>query len=59
MKYLLFLLFVPLIFAQVDSVLQVEEYAPKSTLVVPENILTKSKFPFIDVHSHQRDMSEE
>jgi uncharacterized protein len=31
-----------------------EEYEPKSTLVVPENIVTRAKFPFIDVHSHQR-----
>jgi predicted TIM-barrel fold metal-dependent hydrolase len=29
-----------------------EIYDPVSTLVVPEHILTKSKFPFIDVHSH-------
>lgn len=34
-----------------------EEYNPKSTLVVPENLVSRSKFPFIDVHSHQRDMS--
>lgn len=34
-----------------------EEYNPKSTLVVPENSKMQSKFPFIDVHSHQRDMS--
>ena len=30
-----------------------EEYDPPSTLVVPENIVTRAKFPFIDVHSHQ------
>ncbi len=34
-----------------------EEYNPKSTLVVPENPKSKAKFPFIDIHSHQRDMS--
>ncbi|EAR01330.1 amidohydrolase family protein [Maribacter sp. HTCC2170] len=34
-----------------------EEYNPKSTLVVPVNEVKRSKFPFIDVHSHQRDMS--
>jgi predicted TIM-barrel fold metal-dependent hydrolase len=33
-----------------------EEYNPKSTLVVPEHKLTRAKFPFIDVHSHQFDM---
>lgn len=31
-----------------------EEYEPKSTLVVPENPVSRAKFPFIDVHSHQR-----
>ncbi len=31
-----------------------EEYAPKSTLVVPEHPRTKAKYPFIDVHNHQR-----
>lgn len=36
-----------------------EEYNPKSTLVVPEHKVSKSKFPFIDVHSHQRNMSPE
>ncbi|WP_250149269.1 amidohydrolase family protein [Flagellimonas sp. 389] len=30
-----------------------EEYNPKSTLVVPENLVDKAKFTFIDVHSHQ------
>lgn len=34
-----------------------EEYNPKSTLVVPEHPISKAKFTFIDVHSHQRDMS--
>ena len=32
----------------------IEEYEPKSTLVVPENPITKAKYPFIDVHNHQR-----
>ncbi len=36
-----------------------ESYNPKSTLVVPEHEVKKAKFPFIDVHSHQRDMSAE
>ena len=30
-----------------------EKYNPSSTLVVPEHKITKSKFPFIDVHNHQ------
>ncbi len=31
----------------------VEEYEPKSTLVVPQHTVTRAKFPFIDVHNHQ------
>ena len=34
-----------------------EKYDPVSTLVVPEHVTTRSKFPFIDVHNHQGDMS--
>lgn len=30
-----------------------EEYEPKSTLVVPTHLVPRSRFPFIDVHSHQ------
>ena len=33
-----------------------EKYDPISTLVVPTHIVTKSKFPFIDVHNHQNGM---
>jgi uncharacterized protein len=36
-----------------EAVMNLEEYEPKSTLVVPENPRTRSKFPFIDVHAHQ------
>lgn len=39
------------VFAQ-DEYMDFEKYDPVSTLVVPEHILTESKFPFIDVHSH-------
>ena len=35
-----------------------EEYNPKSTLVVPGREVTKAKFPFIDIHSHQFRMPE-
>lgn len=35
-----------------------EEYEPKSTLVVSEHPLKRAKFPFIDVHSHQFEMSK-
>ena len=37
----------------------IEEYEPKSTLVVPEHPVTRAKYPFIDVHNHQRNMSPE
>lgn len=33
-----------------------EAYDPPSTLVVPEHIVTKAKFPFIDIHNHQFNM---
>ena len=32
----------------------VDEYNPRSSLVVPGTPLTRSRFPFIDVHSHHR-----
>ncbi len=35
----------------------IEEYEPKSTLVVPQHPVTRAKYPFIDMHNHQRDMS--
>ena len=31
----------------------VEEYQPRNTLVVPENIVTSARFPFVDIHGHQ------
>ena len=38
------------------NLMDIEEYEPVSTLVVKENIITKAKYPFIDVHNHQFDM---
>ncbi len=35
------------------NVMDVEDYEPISTLVVPKHPLTHAKFPFIDVHNHQ------
>ena len=35
----------------------IEEFEPKSTLRVPEHPLTRAKFPFIDIHTHHRDVS--
>lgn len=34
-----------------------EEYNPTSTLVVPKNEVSRAKFPFIDIHSHQGRMA--
>lgn len=33
-----------------------EQYEPTSDLIVPENLVTRAKFPFIDVHNHQFNM---
>jgi predicted TIM-barrel fold metal-dependent hydrolase len=38
--------------------MSVEEYEPRSTLVVPAHEVPRAKYPFIDVHNHQdRDIS--
>lgn len=34
--------------------MSIEAYEPKSTLIVPEHPRTRAKYPFIDVHNHQR-----
>ena len=39
-----------------NNIMSFEDYNPPSSLVVPENILTQAKFPFVDVHNHQFDM---
>ena len=39
---------------QVDESLAVQEYTPRSTLVVPEHPVPRAKFPVVDVHSHHR-----
>src|SRR5689334_4233232 len=33
--------------------LTIEEYEPKSTLVVPQHPVTRARYPFVDVHNHQ------
>jgi uncharacterized protein len=35
-----------------NNLMDIEEYSPRSTLVIPENIITKAKYPFVDVHNH-------
>ncbi len=42
--------------SQATEKMDFEKYDPVSTLVVPQNKVTRSKFPFIDVHNHQFSM---
>jgi uncharacterized protein len=35
------------------GVMDVEAYAPVSSLVVPEHPLARARYPFVDVHNHQ------
>ncbi len=45
------LLLAPALFAQAPTI---EEYEPRSTLVVPQHPVPRAKYPFIDVHGHPR-----
>ncbi|MBL8232663.1 MAG: amidohydrolase family protein [Bryobacterales bacterium] len=38
---------------QPKPVMTIEEYEPKSLLVVPERKVTRAKYPFVDIHNHQ------
>jgi uncharacterized protein len=40
-----------------DMKMDFEDYDPPTTLVVEEHHLTRSKFPFIDIHNHQGNMN--
>jgi predicted TIM-barrel fold metal-dependent hydrolase len=40
-----------------EPTMSFEEYEPKSTLVVPEHIVTRAKYPFVDIHNHQDPVS--
>ncbi len=40
-----------------DDKMDFEKYDPPSTLIVPENKLSRAKYPFIDVHNHQFSMN--
>jgi predicted TIM-barrel fold metal-dependent hydrolase len=42
-----------------SSIMDFETYDPVSTLIVPENPITSAKFPFVDVHSHQWNLTKE
>ena len=54
-KFLLF--FLALSSLTSGQSISIEEFEPKSTLRVPEHKPTRAKFPFIDVHNHQRDVT--
>ncbi len=41
-----------MLFAQQS--MSIEEYDPKSTLVVPQHPVSRAKYPFIDVHNRQQ-----
>lgn len=43
--------------AQQPGAMTVEEYAPRSTLVVPSHPVSRARFPFVDVHGHQGRLS--
>ncbi len=45
---------------QIDSslIMDFEKYNPVSTLVVPENPVTRAKFRFVDIHSHHWRMQD-
>ncbi|MFK7920538.1 MAG: amidohydrolase family protein [Bacteroidia bacterium] len=42
-----------------DTLMLFEYYNPPSSLVVEENLLSKAKYPFIDVHNHQWRMPDQ
>lgn len=39
-----------------DTIMSIEKYDPKSTLITKETKITAPKYPFIDVHNHQFSM---
>ena len=43
-----------LVSAAAAQTMSIEEYEPRSTLVVPQHIVKRARYPFIDVHNHQR-----
>ncbi|HBY60881.1 MAG TPA: amidohydrolase [Solibacterales bacterium] len=45
--------------AQTPAAVTIEEYEPKSTLVVPRTEIKRAKYPFVDVHLHIADRPDE
>ena len=63
MKYIFvafaFTLTTGMVACQSKPAMDFETYNPPSTLVVPQHIVTKAKFPFIDIHNHQWNMGSQ
>ena len=56
---ILFILISSLSLTGVAQELTFEEYNPESTLVVPGEPILRAKYPFIDIHGHQRNMPDQ
>ena len=56
---ILFILISTLSLTGVGQELSFEEYNPESTLVVPGEPILRAKYPFIDIHGHQRNMPDQ
>lgn len=54
---MVWVLFTGTVFSQQKS-MDFEKYDPVSTLTVPEHRVTRAKYPFIDVHNHQWNLTE-
>ena len=39
-----------------NNLMDIEEYSPKSTLVIKQTPVKRAKYSFVDVHNHQFDM---
>lgn len=65
MRKLFFLLLLSTLFVhaqendEATQVMSFEEYNPISTLIVPENPVQRAKYPFVDIHSHQWNLTKE
>ena len=55
----LFLLVFAFSLTSLAQELSFEEYNPESTLVVPGKPILRAKYPFIDIHGHQRNMPDQ
>ena len=58
MKPIVMMAFLGAWIASAQSI-SIEDYQPKSTLVAPQHQVMRAKYPFIDVHNHQRGGSPE